>query len=360
MDTYKHKYLFAQNKIRQAIKHLKTNERLPGERVFAQELGISYMTARKAVDNLVAEGVLYRIPKKGTYVANPDLVKLKNIGYFLDSSIKEGVSSPYYSMIFSALEKEASKMGYALTYFSSSAESVSLKLLEKLDGVIISCFPRIENIVRQMNAQLPVVCIDNRSPDESIPSLTIDNFNSVVDSINYLCSLGHERIGFITGLDDSDIGRNRLDGYLSALKNHGINENMSLVFKGDYSFETGRNGADYFLSLNTPPTAIMCANDTMAVSTIKELNRKGLKVPDDMSIVGFDNVTIASQITPALTTVSVPFQNIAKHAVGLLDSVINNDVLEDRHMTLPCRLVLRDSSAEYKNGATPVRKQNTV
>ena len=79
-----------------------------------------------------------------------------------------------------------------------------------------------------------------------------------------------------------------------------------------------------------------------------------------MSIVGFDNITIASQITPALTTVSVPFHNIAKHAVGLLDSVINNDVLEDRHMTLPCRLVLRDSSAEYKNGATPVRKQNTV
>ncbi|MGB5716908.1 MAG: GntR family transcriptional regulator [Gammaproteobacteria bacterium] len=360
METYKHKYLFAQNKIKQAIKNLKIDERLPGERVFAKELGISYMTIRKAVENLVEEGVLYKIPKKGTYVADPDKVELKYIGYFLDSSIKAGVSSPYYSMIFSALEREASKRGYALSYFTDSAESVSQKILEKVDGVIISCFPRIENLVQKIHEKLPVVCIDNRSPDESIPSLTIDNFNSVVDSVNYLCSLGHERIGFITGLDDSDVGKKRLAGYLSALKNHGIDEDTSLIFKGDYTFETGRTGADYFLSLNTRPTAIMCANDTMAVSAIKELSRRGLKVPDDMSIVGFDNIVISSQIIPALTTVSVPFEDIAKQAVALLDSVLNDNVPEDRHMTLPCRLVVRDSSTENQDRATPVRKLNTV
>ena len=361
MEKYTHKYLYAENKIKQAIKDLAINDRVPGERVFAKQLNISYMTARKAVENLVSEGILYRIPKKGTYVADPASakVKTKNIGYFLDSSIKGGVSSPYYSLIFSALEQEATRKGYALLYFTDGNEADSLNIIEKLDGVIISCFPRIEPVIQEMKARLPVVCIDNCSLDESIPSVTIDNFNSVVEAVNYLCSLGHERIGFITGLDDSNIGRNRYAGYQSALKDHGVDEDMSLVFKGDYSFATGKNGADYFLTLNTQPTAIMCANDTMAISAIKEINRNRLKVPDDISIIGFDDISIASEITPALTTISVPVQKLAKQAIEVLCSVINDDELENRHVTLPCRLVLRESCSVNKNIVITAKKLKT-
>ena len=348
-ENFTHKYLIAQNKIRQAIGSLKIDDRLPGERVLAKELGISYMTVRKAVENLVAEGVLYKVPKKGCYVADPKLKRKNCIGYFLDSSIEEGVTSPYYSLIFNALEKEATKQGNALIYFSDSIKDdlspESLKVLDKLDGVIMSCFPRIEPIVRKIKELLPVVCIDNRSLDESVPSLTLDNFTSVVDSINYIFSLGHERIGFITGLDDSNVGRNRLAGYISALKSHGLDEDIGLIYRGDYSFETGKRGADYFLSMKTPPTAIMCANDTMAIGSMKEILRRGLKVPDDISVIGFDDISVASQITPALTTVSVPVDDIAKHAINLLTGVLDGDEPEDLHLTLPCQLVLRDSCA---------------
>ena len=353
---FTHKYLLAQNKIKQAIELLKIDDRLPGERVLAKELGISYMTVRKAVENLVDEGVLYRVAKKGTYVADPKLKRKKCIGYFLDSSIEEGVTSPYYSLIFNALEKEAAKLGNALIYFSDSNEGdfsfESLRILEKLDGVIISCFPRIEPIVHKIKELLPVVCIDNRSLDESVPSLTLDNFTSVVDSINYISSLGHKRIGFITGLDDSDVGINRLAGYISAIKAHGLDEDMRLIHKGDYSFETGKRGADYFLSMTTPPTAIVCANDTMAIGSIKEIRRRGLRVPNDISVMGFDDISVASQITPALTTVSVPVEEIAKRAIELLTSVLDGNELEDRHLTLPCRLVLRDSCAINESRTT--------
>ena len=355
-EIFTHKYLIAQNKIRHAIENLKIDDRLPGERVLAKELGISYMTVRKAVENLVEEGALYRIAKKGTYVADPKLKRKNCIGYFLDSSIEEGVTSPYYSLIFNALEKEAAKQGNALIYFSDSYEGdflcESLNIIAKLDGVIISCFPRIEPIVDKIKELLPVVCIDNRSLDGSIPSLTLDNFASVVDSINYLFSLGHERIGFITGLDDSNIGRNRLAGYISALKSHGLDEDMGLIYKGDYSFETGKRGADYFLSMKTPPTAIMCANDTMAIGSIKELNRRGLTVPDDISVMGFDDISVASHITPALTTVSAPVEDIAKQAIELLTAVLDGNEPEKRHLTLPCRLVLRDSCATNDSKTT--------
>ena len=125
-----------------------------------------------------------------------------------------------------------------------------------MDGVIISCFPRIENIIHEINQHVPVVVIDNSSSDKTIPSIIIDNFNAVRDSVSYLCSLGHKRIAFMTGLEDSDVGKNRYAGYKSGLDNHGIKLNRELVFKGNYSFESGVKGANYFLSLKKPPTAI--------------------------------------------------------------------------------------------------------
>ena len=106
MDKKTPKYILVQEKIKQAIKNKQITEKLPGERTLAKDYGYSYMTIRKAVDNLVTEGVLYKLPTKGTFVADRKTSKKKTkiIGYFLDSSIVAGLTSPYYSMIFDALE----------------------------------------------------------------------------------------------------------------------------------------------------------------------------------------------------------------------------------------------------------------
>ena len=354
MDKKELKHIYAEKKIRESIRHLNINDKLPGERTFSRELDISYMTIRRAIDNLVEKGLLYKIPKKGTYVADPKhstakTKKTKNLGYFLDSSIKDGLSSPYYSMVFDALEKEAGKYGYSMMYFSNADGSDFLEIAKKIDGVVISCFPRIEPIIQEIKERVAVVCIDNTSVDKSIPSVTLDNFNSVAVSINYLFTLGHKRIGFITGLDDSDIGRGRLAGYLSALKSQHIDEDRDLIYKGDYSFETGRIGADYFLSMPRPPTAIMCANDSMAISALKEVSRKGLRVPEDISIIGFDDIVMASQITPALTTVSVPVEEIAKRAIDILRAAMDSNDQQYQHASLPCQLVERETAAEVSN-----------
>ena len=351
MDKKELKHIYAEKKIRESIRHLNINDKLPGERTFSRELGISYMTIRRAIDNLVEKGLLYKIPKKGTFVADPKhsaakTVKTKNLGYFLDSSIKDGLSSPYYSMVFDALEKEAARIGYSMMYFSNSGESDFLEIAKKIDGVVVSCFPRIEPIIQELKERVAVVCIDNTSTDKSIPSVTLDNFNSVVESITYLATLGHQRIGFITGLDDSDIGRGRLAGYLSALKSQHIAEDRDLIYKGDYSFKTGILGADYFLSLPRPRTAIMCANDTMAISALREVSRKGLRVPADISIVGFDDIVMASQITPALTTVSVPVEEIAKKSIDILRAAMDSNDQQYQHAALPCKLVVRETATE--------------
>jgi DNA-binding LacI/PurR family transcriptional regulator len=351
MDKVTPKYVLVQDKIKQAIKRRDIIDKLPGERILAKEYGYSYMTIRKAVDNLVAEGLLYKIPMKGTFVANRKSSKKKTniIGYFLDSSIVAGLTSPYYSLIFNALQRQATKHGYSLIYFTDIGDSSSYRHMNNIDGAIISCFPRIEHIIHEINQHIPVVVIDNSSSDKTIPSVIIDNFNAVRASVNYLCSTGHKRIGFMTGLEDSDVGKNRYAGYRSGLSNHGIKMNEKLVFRGDYSFESGAKGADYFLSLKKPPTAIMCANDAMAIAAIRQAVQRGLNVPDDISVIGFDDIAVASQINPSLTTLAAPIDKMTELACNMLISLINGEKSESKHIALPAELVIRDSCTAVKN-----------
>ena len=351
MDKNKPKYILVEEKIRQAIKNREFVNKLPGERMLAKKYGYSYMTIRKAIDNLVTQGVLFKVPTRGAFVADRKTAKKKTniIGYFLDKSIIAGLTSPYYSLIFNALEKQAAKHGYSIIYFSDIDESSTIRKLNKIDGVIVSCFPRIEQVIHEINNIVPVVVIDNSSSDKTIPSIIIDNFNAVNDSVDYLCKCGHKRIGFITGLDDSDVGKNRYAGYKNGLTKHGLKFSEELIFRGDFSFESGLAGADYFLSLNKPPTAIVCANDSMAIASLGKITQSGFTVPDDISIIGFDDITVASHIHPPLTTISAPINKIAKLAVNMLINQIQNIEIENKHIALPAKLVIRSSCTDVKD-----------
>lgn len=352
MDDTIPKYVLVENYIRQAIKTGEFSERLPGERTIAKTVGVSYMTARKAIGNLVDRGILYKIPTKGVFVnANRNNKNFRTIGYFLDSSIISGISSPYYSLIFNALEKVASANDYSLVYFSDANTASFRKTLMKVDGVIASCLPRIEETIQLIKEIVPIVVIDNSSVDKSIPSVIVDNFNADVRCVDYIASLGHRRIGFMTGLEDSDVGKNRYAGYLHGLRKHDIPFDESLVFKGNYSFESGQKGAQYYLSLGAPPSAIICANDSMALGAMKVLDKRGVKVPDDISIVGFDDIEIASQITPALTTIAAPIEEIAQHAFSALLKLIQGKQPEQQHIALNAELVIRETCAKLAQPA---------
>ena len=224
MTNSPHKYIRIKNKIKDSIKSGSITDKLPGERALATELGVSYMTVRKAIAELVEEGILHRASTKGTFVNNKSRNSryTGNIGFFLDEQIKEGISSPYYSLLFKSLEEEVAQRGYNILLFSDFDDLDPLKNNKKIDGVIISCFPRLEDRIQSIKKYLPIVLLDNIAADKSIPSVTIDNFNSSSHSVEYLISLGHRRIGFISGLMDSDICKNRLLGYQNALARFGI------------------------------------------------------------------------------------------------------------------------------------------
>ncbi|MDP2401328.1 MAG: GntR family transcriptional regulator [Candidatus Cloacimonadaceae bacterium] len=340
-----HKYVRIKTKIKDRIKSGVIVDKLPGERVLAAELGVSYMTVRKAISELVDEGVLHKASTKGTFVNNKSLNSkvTGNIGFLLDEEINEGISSPYYSLLFKSLEEEVARRGYNMLLFSDFNDLDPLKNQKKIDGVIICSFPRIEDKIQAIKKYLPIVLLDNIAADKSIPSVTIDNFNSCNNSVEYLLSLGHRRIGFISGLMDSDICKDRLQGYKNALARFGVQPEKELLFKGDYSFESGERAGKYFASLPHPPTAIMCANDSMAIGAMKVIRESGLRIPQDISIIGFDDILVASMVFPSLTTNAAPIEEMAAKAVEILLAEIEGEHAGFLHVILEAKLVKRGS-----------------
>lgn len=340
------KYIQVRNKIIESIKSGRLSGKLPGERVLALEYNVSYMTIRKAISNLEEDGILHKFTTKGTFVSNNRITPKAtlNIGFFLDAEIKEGISSPYYSLVFNALEKEVKKHGYNLTMFSNIDDLNPLNNQKKIDGVIITCFPRLENKIQELKQLIPIILIDNISLDKSISSVTIDNFNSSREATNHLIELGHKRIAFISGLLNSDVCRDRLSGYKSALENSDIELDSKLIYKGDYSYESGEKGAKQLLSIANPPSAIVCANDSMAIGAMKVIRESGFNIPEDISVVGFDDIDVSSRVFPSLTTIAVPINIMAEEAIKMLISLIKGNALEYKHKILPAQLVIRNTT----------------
>ena len=343
MDNEIPKYKIVEDSIKLRIKNKELIDRIPAERTLAEEFGFSYMTIRKAINNLVNQGVLYKVPQKGAFVNNAPSKQFFTIGYFLDKTIKSGISSPYYSLIYNAIEKTAAASNHSVIYFSDTNPARLKKVLGKVDGVIATCFPHNEEIIRLMKETLPVVVIDNPSLDKTIPSVVIDNFTADYNTVKYLKNLGHKRIGFMSGLNDSDVGMNRLNGYKQAIQDCGLELEESLIFKGNYSFESGTEGAEYFMNSDNLPDGIICANDSMALGAIQTLQAAGLKIPDDISIIGFDNIEVASQVSPPLTTISAPIHDIAEQAFTMLKNLINHKPLTYQHVSLSTHLITRGS-----------------
>lgn len=344
MDEDIPKYKIVEQEIKQAIKEERITDKLPGERTLASEFGFSYMTVRKAVNNLVNQGVLYKIPNKGAFVKHEsNAPKTLTLGYFIDKNIVAGIGSPYYSMIFNALEIEAATHDYSVIYFSDSDLARLDKVLQKVDGVIATCFPYNEEIIAYMKQKVPLIVIDNSSADLSIPSVVIDNFNADYMTVKYLHEMGHNNIAFMAGLDDCDVGKDRLRGYSQALKDLQLPSDESMIFNGNYMYESGMKGAEYFLQLDRFPDAIICANDSMALGVIQKLKQSGVEVPEDVSVVGFDNINVASQVVPALTTLATPTEEIAYHSYTLLKQMIDEEDIEHRHLSLPAKLIERDT-----------------
>ena len=181
------------------------------------------------------------------------------------------------------------------------------------------------------------------------PIVTSANMAGAIDATKHLLSLGHRRIGLIKGIPDFVATEDRAVGYRSALTEAGLPLDPQLEVCGEFDTIQGRLAAAQLLDLPEPPTAIFACNDDMAVAVLQEARARGISVPEDLSVVGFDDVTISRITVPAITTVRQPFEEIGRMAVTLLSRMIEGQTVDPIRLVMGARLVVRDSTAPVRD-----------
>lgn len=179
---------------------------------------------------------------------------------------------------------------------------------------------------------------------QDIPVVSADNFAGAYQATAHLLRLGHRRIGVITGRGDGAATRARLQGHYAALAEAGVIPDPMLEAEADFLVQGGAAGAERLLGLATPPTAIFAFNDCMAIGALHAARARGLRLPDDLSVVGFDDTPEAEAAYPALTTVHQPLRELGRMAVSLLVRLMDSQQFESLHVALATRLVVRSST----------------
>ncbi len=189
----------------------------------------------------------------------------------------------------------------------------------------------------------PFVLIDHQGTSSNCPAVGATNWQGAFNATEYLVGLGHKRIGFITGWKDLGCSFERLEGYRAALRSHHLPVDPELVYEGTFHRMNGYDGACALLNIPNPPSAIFASNDVMAFGVIDAVRNKGLRVPEDVSVVGFDDIPPSSLMRPALTTVKQPLEKMGRLATQMLIDMLKAPGVVPRRIELPTELVRRDS-----------------
>lgn len=212
-----------------------------------------------------------------------------------------------------------------------------------LNGSITDGLIMVTPAATTFSTAAPVVAIDpNRHCPECL-TITATNYAGAQTAVQHLLDLGHRRIGFIGGRPDLQCAQERLQGYQAALRQADIPLDPMLIAIGDFSRTAGQACARRLLSLREPPTAIFAANDQSAIGAVEAARQMGLRVPDDLSVVGFDNIPEAAHFNPALTTVDQFIDKMGFMATEMLIGLIQGKALDIAVYRMPTQLVIRDS-----------------
>jgi LacI family transcriptional regulator len=227
------------------------------------------------------------------------------------------------------------------------------KFLKHIGGVIMICANGTKAIVEECLAmQRPYVLVETdyryESPLGAV--IGIDNRQGMQASMKHLLELGHRRIGIVTGSGENQSARERLEGYEEALRLVGIPLEADLVIESAWIESSGYECGKQLLSLETPPTAIVAVNDMVAFGVIRAAVQAGLSVGRELSVIGFDDIPMAANITPALTTVRQPLKHMGRLAFECFDKLLQGQPLTTHHIQLPAELVVRQSTGPVKRG----------
>jgi LacI family repressor for deo operon, udp, cdd, tsx, nupC, and nupG len=264
------------------------------------------------------------------------------------------ISNPFFALILQGIEDAALRAGYAVligdTQDDPTREERYAQMLHRkeADGLIFLGH-RLPNeaatFVRATSSrQTAVVNGCEFSPRLGVPSVHIDNAKAAREAMDHLYRLGHRRVAVLTGPLMSPLSRDRLRGAVMGARAANARRQL-VVIHGDFSIASGTTAAARLLARRPAPTAIFCFNDEMAMGVIDTARRRGLRVPQDLSVVGFDDIRFAQYLDPPLTTITQPMREIGEGCVRLLMDILSGRAPVPESVTLPHQLTIRGTTA---------------
>ncbi len=270
--------------------------------------------------------------------------KTDTIGLLLPS-----VANPYFADIASIVIKEARKRKYTTTVIDSDenpdAEKAAISSLmsRQVDGIIAVPCGEDSSLFEEINRKcMPVILIDRYFTDSTLPYVSTNNYLGSIMAVNHLLSSGHSDIACIQGVTSSVPNKKRVSGYMSALEKAGIKE-KAIVVGNDFSEQNGYLETKLLLNSRNRPTAIFVLSNTILLGALKAIREAGLNVPEDISVISFDNNRYMDFITPAITRISQPTDDMGMLATKLLFESIASGVRCSTQLELAPSLIIRDS-----------------
>ncbi|MGM0523116.1 MAG: LacI family DNA-binding transcriptional regulator [Bacillota bacterium] len=327
----------------------------------AKATGFSITTVSKVLNNYpdvgkkTREKILKTVDDMGyypsSYARTLTTKKSYTLGVIYMESLGIGLKHSFFNAIIQSFKQVVELEGYDLLFIANKIGDEKKSYLDHfkyrgVDGVVVfSSENDDDELEKVIESDLPSVIVDLDSTDTNV--IYSDNYQGTEMALKYLLELGHTKIAHIAGHQNTFSGIERMKGFLKATKQLGIQIPPSYIVNGGFfSIEGGKEAMQQLLVLNDPPTAVFASSDTMAFGAMKAIREAGLRVPEDISIIGYDNVEWSDYIKPRLTTVKQDVDKIGADAARILMNSINGKNASYIKEVVPVSLIKRDSCSE--------------
>lgn len=348
----------------------KQTERRIDIRTVAASAKVSVATVSRVINNVanvdaaLSKRVWDAISKLG-YIPNNQARALVSGRSRLLGVIISDITNPFFPELIQGFEEEAVAAGYETLIGSTGYDlrrmevCVQRMLERKVDGVAVMTFGIEEPLLERFALKnIPMVFIDVAPEKKGFSAIHIDYNHGIHEAVQHLAVLGHRSIGFIAGPTGLHSAQERERAFRSAAASIGLDLPSEYVYVGDYTMEGGSRGAEHLLRLSAAPTAIVCSNDMTAIGAMHAASRLGMKIPDDVSLIGFDDIGIARYVLPPLTTVRMSGREIAINAVRtLIANLKEKDSRKTTYEVVTTRLVVRQSTSIPKGSLAGLPKR---
>lgn len=308
---------------------------------------VSYVLNGKNKTSLATKEKILAIIKEEGYEFNGAARDLKKQKSHIIAICLESLHGSFFNELIDGIEERAISRNYnfivATSYGDEKSSAYKILNERRVDGAIILA-PQLsdEFLLSVADKNIPLVILDRQLQHSRICNILLDNNSGIHNTINHLKKSGIKRIGYINGIENHYDTKERRCAFIQALKLNGLDCDSSIMFSGNFDQESGIAAGLKLLKQDHLPDAMLCANDETAIGLIHILQESGVKIPEQISIIGFDDIILSRYIQPALSTISHPKQELGAQAVDSLLNLINNQVAENQILTT--HFILRQSS----------------